>query len=106
MPVEKTNWILRWVREKLSRHEFVETRMKTKSLLGFTLIELLLVISIIAILAELLLPGLARAKAKATACINIMRQISLAHTFYKEDKEGGGEIGQARVRVARCVGDR
>ena len=86
MPVEKTNWILRWVREKLSRHEFVETRMKTNSLLGFTLIELLVVIAITAILAGLFLPALARAK--ATACINITRQIGLVHTFYKEDKEG------------------
>jgi prepilin-type N-terminal cleavage/methylation domain-containing protein/prepilin-type processing-associated H-X9-DG protein len=54
---------------------------------GFTLIELLVVIAIIAILAAILFPVFARARAAArkTSCLSNVKQVSLAVLQYVQD---------------------
>jgi prepilin-type N-terminal cleavage/methylation domain-containing protein len=57
---------------------------------GFTLIELLVVIGIIAILAGLLLPSLAKAKytGHRSICVNNIRQQYLSQILYADDNQG------------------
>lgn len=57
---------------------------------GFTLLELLVVVAIIGILSAILLPALARSKARAQSlfCLNNTRQLSLGWMLYADDHNG------------------
>jgi len=75
---------------------------------GFTLIELLVVIAIIAILAAILFPvfAQARAKARAASCLSNVKQLSIAAIMYAGDYDQFGPTKNAWcLNNLWCCGD-
>src|SRR4051812_33174529 len=68
---------------------------------GFTLIELLVVIAVIAILAAMLLPVLARSKQKAHAvvCLSNLKQWGITWNLYTEDHDNSFVTGAADPKL-------
>ena len=77
---------------------------------GFTIVELLVVVAVIAILASMLLPAIARASGQGRQifCQNNLRQLGLAWTVYAGDHEDRitYNLGSTEIKAILARGQR
>ena len=74
---------------------------------GYTLVELLIVIAMLALMAAMLFPvfAQARAKARTTVCASNLRQIGQAMAMYAPDYDGVVPLwGRPRGQIHRSMG--
>lgn len=95
------------LRRSIDTQAVLHYRIRSESRAGFTIIEALVVVSVVALLVALLLPGIqaAREAARRTQCLNNFRQIGFATSnfmsargdYLPADRPVEDEIGSGRV---------
>jgi prepilin-type N-terminal cleavage/methylation domain-containing protein/prepilin-type processing-associated H-X9-DG protein len=83
------NYAVRWTVRRLLEVAHAMQNNNRQVDRGFTLIELLVVIAVIAILAAITLPALARAKRQAqkTVCMSNLKQVGIGIQLYADENE-------------------